>query len=755
MFEADTYAITYDANADDATGSVSADQYVWDGSPVVLDDGSGLSRAGYTFAGWSESADGSAVDAAAYTTGDDVTLFALWSANTNSVSFSVGTVDGVSAPAAISYVTGAELSLPGLEVPTGYTFLGWSLTDGALEATDPADMTITSDVVLYAVIAAETYTVTYDGNVGDGPLDGSTFGYTYGDVAPVLSDGTGLVREGYTFAGWSSVVDDASTQVAADWLPTDDVTLFALWSANTYTVSYDVNGGSGSVTAASYTTAGDALSLDDASGVSAPVGYHFAGWSTEVDNAETVVDSTFAPTSAVTLFAVWAGDVYDVTFDANGADGSVPAPVQYTVGSDSGLMLDDATAAEHYSFVGWSSSASDASALVDASGFVPAADNTVLYAVFEADTYAITYDANAGTGDVASDFYTWDGAETVLDSGSGLSRDGYTFAGWTTDPDNALTTVSPSAFTTEADVTLFALWTAETYDVTFSANGVDGGVLPANTSFTTGSTPLVLSAATPPTGYSFDGWSTSETDPSLTVDATAFSPVNDTILFAVFTPATYVVTYDANAGSGGVDHETISYTVGDAAPTLDDGATVARDGYTFAGWSTESGDNNNAPVATGWVPTATGTLYAVWTPKNYAINFDVSSLTGAVAPLAQSFTFGGIVPTLDEPTAPTGYHFVSWNETVDTSLASAQTLTAHFEPNVYFVRLIGVPDQDPTFTFNGPAPVIPDPVAPPGYSFDGWTGSGWTGSVDTSIPGDLELEAIFTPDPPPEPSPDY
>lgn len=92
----------------------------------------------------------------------------------------------------------------------------------------------------------ETYSVTYDGNGSDGgsvPEDDNQ--YKENDTVTVLGNTGNLSKTGYSFAGWNTASDGSGTSYApgAEFpMGTEDVTLYAKWTANTYTVTFDAHG---------------------------------------------------------------------------------------------------------------------------------------------------------------------------------------------------------------------------------------------------------------------------------------------------------------------------------------------------------------------------------------------------------------------------------------------------------------------------------------------------------------------------------
>ncbi len=105
-------------------------------------------------------------------------------------------------------------------------------------------------MTLYAQWTINSYSVTYDANGGTGTQTDPNSPYNFGATVTVLGTGT-ITRTGYTFSHWNTAADNSGT----NYNPTDmfampaaNVTLYAQWTINTYTVTYDANGGTGSQT---------------------------------------------------------------------------------------------------------------------------------------------------------------------------------------------------------------------------------------------------------------------------------------------------------------------------------------------------------------------------------------------------------------------------------------------------------------------------------------------------------------------------
>lgn len=152
-----------------------------------------------------------------------------------------------------------------------------------------------------SVPAKTTYTITYNANGGSGAPAKQT--KTHGTALTLSS--TKPTRSGYTFAGWATSSSGSVAYAAgASYTANADATLYAVWSAGSYTVTYNANGGTGAP-AAQTKTYGKALTLS--STVPTRTNYTFKGWGTSA-SATTVSyapGSSYAKNANITLYAIW------------------------------------------------------------------------------------------------------------------------------------------------------------------------------------------------------------------------------------------------------------------------------------------------------------------------------------------------------------------------------------------------------------------------------------------------------------------
>ncbi|MEI7902757.1 MAG: InlB B-repeat-containing protein, partial [bacterium] len=193
-------------------------------------------------------------------------------------------------------------------ITSGHAFASFTVTGNTAYAATLHynTSTITLD------LTATGYTVTYNANnatSGTAPTDGTI--YNTGNSVTVLANSDSLARTGYTFAGWTLASDGSGTVYGPSYTTTftmgsANVTLYAKWTINSYTLTYDGNFSDGG-TLPSPVTQNYSTTTEVAAGVT-KTGSMFAGWNTAADGTGTPygVGSTFTFTADTTLYAQWA-----------------------------------------------------------------------------------------------------------------------------------------------------------------------------------------------------------------------------------------------------------------------------------------------------------------------------------------------------------------------------------------------------------------------------------------------------------------
>ncbi|HZK39164.1 MAG TPA: InlB B-repeat-containing protein [Clostridia bacterium] len=352
-------------------------------------------RTGYSFAGWLPTPP-ETIPA------ENATYVAQWSAIEYTITFDAnGGIGGTTSLLAFD-----SLITPPVVVKPGFIFTGWT---PAVPATVPA-----ANATYTARWTTSDFIIHFDANGGSGDTSG-----TYEVGAPLSAPI--VEKTGHTFIGWSPAVPST--------VPAVNTTYTAQWSVNSYRIIFEAAGGHGGTSA--MLTFGSLLTPPTV----ARVGYEFVGWSPSVP--------TSVPAANTTFIAQWAPGMVTITFEANGGIGGAVMLMPY----GSALMAPTVTRTGH-TFTGWSPS-------------LPAnvpATNTTYTALWNINSYRISFDANGGSGTGPSAQIARFGATVILPTQGDIIKQGFEFRGW------ALTAhaVKPLAdFSVPADhTTLYAVWAA-------------------------------------------------------------------------------------------------------------------------------------------------------------------------------------------------------------------------------------------------------------------------------------------------------
>ena len=209
-----------------------------------------------------------------------------------------------------------------------------------------------------------------------------------------------FTRKGYTQVGWSTVDGGEKVYGFEDvYTQNEALTLYPVWNANQYTITFDTNGGSDIAP----------ITQDYGAEITAPdnptrKGYTFKGWDKEIP--ETM------PAENMTVKAQWEINQYTITFDTNG--GSEIAPITQDYGTE--ITAPDNPTRKGYTFKGWDKEIPET---------MPA-ENMTVKAQWKINQYTITFDTNGGSEipPITQDY------GTEITAPDNPTRKGYTFKGW-------------------------------------------------------------------------------------------------------------------------------------------------------------------------------------------------------------------------------------------------------------------------------------------------------------------------------------
>lgn len=410
-----TFAINY--VLDGGTNSENnPNEYVPEKLPLLLEN---PNKSGYKFVGWydNENFTGESITEISAGIMGDVTLYAKWNALDYRISYELNGGTNAENP------DGYDVSdLPvSLHAPsrTGYIFKGWYMGENRVLA---IPVGTTGNVVVSAKWEPITYTIDFDTNGGLPTL--SSIDYTIESDSFTLQE---ITKAGYTFDGWYN----GETKVTEITTGTyGNMTLVAKWTADLYTISYDLADGVNSPeNPTSYTIESGLITLKDPT----REGYTFAGWYNGEQLVTTIDSNTL---ENISLTAKWTVNSYKLTFDVDG--NLTERTFKY---GESITAIENPTKVGH-TFVGWSEELPET---------MPANDITV-EAKWEINSYDITYDLAGGVNN--SENPTTYTIESGLITLKNPTREGYTFVGWY-NGEQLVTTIDSN---TLENITLTAKW---------------------------------------------------------------------------------------------------------------------------------------------------------------------------------------------------------------------------------------------------------------------------------------------------------
>lgn len=479
---------------------------------------------------------------------------------------------------------------------------------------------------------------------------------------------------GYRFDGWYTAPNGGNKYDFNTPL-TGNVTVYAKWTANGYTVKYDAGGGNGTMSDQKFT-------FDVPQNLSPNTftrdGYTFTDWK-RADTGDSYTDGqqvsnlTSTPNGVVTLVAQWTPNQAAINYNANPPTGRTPGG-QGTANwtghtGDTPTISQNGWTVDGYTFTGWNTQAGGKGQAY-APGTKWAANGTLtLYAQWTAGEASLSYDGNGATGG-KTDPQTGKTDEKINVRDNGFTRDGYTFVTWNTQADCKGNAVKPnSEWTLRGSSTLYACWAGNAQTLTYHGNGATGG----NTAAQSGKTGDELT--TNANGFTRDGYTFVRWDTAKDGSGTAYGEGKNGVSQYVMKPAgndLYAI-WKANPASivyrNGYPNTTGSTP--DTTGSTGDTVTVSqngfdRPGYTFTGWSTSKrGDPSLNPGDKHTLEPGTTTVWAQWkaNPAHLVYNSNIGSIG------SETRTVDGVVDqtvkTIDNPFDRPGYTFSGWNTQAD------------------------------------------------------------------------------------------
>ena len=637
-----------------------------------------------------------------------------------------------------------------------------------------ATVAATSLLVGCNLYGKETYKITFETNGGNAlePVE-LEWGVEYkASVVPT--------KTGHTFKGW--YFDAGLTNpVTEDIIIEGDISLFAKWEINQYTVKFDSNGGT--EIAEVKQNYGTAINVSEPT----KAGYEFEGWFTDKKCEKEF--NLKVPGKDTTVYAKWKECKVEITFDINGTNVTGEMSKVSFETEDENLNLPKSNyARDGYSFKGWSTRVDGQVEFADQgsiSSLLNKSQKVTLYAVWEAREYdlhfisnglaygediKVKYDSNMvfpqtnptkdgheflgwGTYSVTTDtifannkvYYTYNETSkvySVVDATPGASTAGTTY-------------YEAKLFSTtdkmpNSNVTLNAVWSKDSYTISFNSNGA-GTIESITQPF---GSAVTLPTSLTKTGYTFVGWYQDEALTSRFESETM--PLNGASLYAKWSANSYSIFFASNQGSGNMEKLTVSY---DQTVSLT-ANSFSRTGYTFTGWNTEADGSGTSYTNTQEIRNLLSedgsslTLYAQWeanTDTKYVVKISTRKLDGTLETV-QSYQDEGTSDTYVDIELLDYEGFVT-PENIQIYIKADGTaeLEVIYERKVYEVKFTAVnPETNETITeevvevkYEGTIPTFPSSFEVKNYSLV-WKCGGEVVNETTMITSNMTLVAEYT-----------
>lgn len=573
---------------------------------------------------------------------------------------------------------------------------------------------------------------------------------------------------GYRFDGWYTAPNGGNKYDFNTPL-TNNMTVYAHWIGNGYTVRFTGNGATGGNTPdqAFQYNIGQNLHRNGFT----RDGYTFTGWK-RADNQQAygdgqwVTNLTTQPNGIVTMVAQWSANEAHIRYNPNPPAGKTAGgngtPNWDGHTGDTPAIGGNGWTIDGYTFAGWTTSP-DGSGMKYAPGASWTANGTLtLYAQWTPGEAGLTYDGNGATGG-KTDPQNGVTDQKVNVRQNGFTRDGYTFVTWNTQADCKGNAVKPnSEWTLRGSSTLYACWAGVAQTLTYHGNGATGG----NTAAQSGHTGDELT--TNANGFTRDGYTFVRWDTAKDGSGTAYGEGKNGVgrytmkpagndLYAIWQANPASIRYRDDWGATGSTPDTTGVT-GQNVTIAQNGFT--RPGYTFTGWARDRRTNPSLQPGGRYTLTpGTTTLWAQWKADPAHLIYNAN--TGSTSQTRR--TDGVVDQTLTviaNPFTRTGYTFTGWNTQADgrgraytagngfrlvadpksnpvnTSVLYAQwrinRVALKFDPNG---GTGGYPDitVDAFTTVTIPADAKEPKVQRPGFRFTGWAMKPTPGAGDTIL----------------------
>lgn len=792
-----TYSIIYDKNGVNDAEWAGYDEhpstYTVETAYTFIDE---LKRLGYTFNGW---CDGNSVcdePENPYILNHmfgNKHLYAQWAIDAYQIDYRLNGGSFENITPKTEYTVADEFVLPE-PAKTGYTFMGWcSPYDNCDSPEKPKEIYTgtTGDIRVYAQWEPNVFNVNY--RCDDGASVVSTDQVIYDSEYSFIDNAqTNLCEKtGYDLIEWHCEYKDENNNSVsvepvdtAHWNITHNVNCSAVWQESSFTLSFRPNSGLGLGPNAASVEHSDEMAdmtCSYSTGCVIPQSpyvypnYDLVGWKSGDSNDATIYHSGDIINNKkgdIIMYAQWSvASIHCAagTYLPKKSTSCEICPVgyycpegswTYNAYQDQGnssckrLLFNGLTKSNATSDSGAQSAKDCYIPCTEKTGYVLDAEHNILHYNATSDECVykatIVYSGNNSCRNQQQVYeFSQNGTVDLCVPTDNNNQEMDAFVGWT---DNNGTTytyfenVNVAGFTPENGiVTMTPVW--DTYTLTYNCGVDNKTVAIADLDYGSNITLADYSVCDTP-GYTFSGWMCDDVDGILRSGDTYVMPGKNVFCDAQISTNSYTIKFDKNAedAQGTMEDKTLTYS---ETYRLDTNV-YTRTGYEFSGWCDDI-DNysqtctgrtymNNQTVQ-GLVSENNGTitLYAMWSPIRYTINYTVPS--GATFNASNPSYYYITTPTftLNNPTLR-GYNFVGWcdndnncslTKTIEQGTVGNLTFTARMEAIQYNItynyvdenaNVIPLPNLEPSTYTVASSITLPakSAVAIPGYTFIGW-----------------------------------
>ncbi|MFC1240133.1 InlB B-repeat-containing protein [Treponema vincentii] len=744
-FKAITVPVTFSADSGNGILTAKVDgQGIWSGKQIEkgkVVEFTATSFTGYAVNGWT--LDGISVNGTAETYWLPITKAAevkvRFAAAAPKIIFEKpanGTLiatneDGAHFESGSEIETGKKLAFT-VTPDTGYEVEYWLVNQRSItgNTSNTYTHTVSESATVNVILKKKLYKVTFD-------VDGGSPAYFDGDYAygnTVIKPLEPPRKWGYTLDGWYNRKDNSRWNFDTN-VVTEDTTLYAKWTANKYTVTFNENDENGTVTAkvdGNEIHSGSQVAHDTIINFTAmpKTGYRVSYWT--VDGAwrkgstETTLKVTKETEVQVYFIALSAPiPQFKITFE-NPANGTLTAEksdgTPFTSGSEikqGQELIFTVTHSVAYEVDSWVGAVQDTKDY-DRARLIVSAETTVSVRLKQRIcSVSFKTDGGAPRPDTQNIIY----GKKAFEPSPQPTKAGHTFEGWYNRKDDSRWDFTINTVT--EDTTLYAKWQKNKYMVTLIP--AEHGTLTAmrnGSSFTGGEGEygeIIEFSVIPDAGYEVDSWIGAVRD-TKNYDRAQLIVLAETTVSVTLKQRICSVSFKTDGGAPRPDTQNVIYGMKASEPS----PQPTKVGHTFEGWYNRKDDSRwDFTINT---VTEDTTLYAKWRINTYTVHFDAQ---GGSSVSEQYVLHGHKVSAPSPQPTKTGYILEGWYNRKDNTrwdfntntVTEDTTLYVKWQINRYLVTFDtrgGYYTPDHQFISHGNQIVEPSSPKKPGHAFKGW-----------------------------------